>query len=277
MSVKETLRRLFQGKKEYSVDELGAYPTRMQVSGLPERRYFKTSRLLAIISIISLGLTFALSGVLIYYANRVDITIFGSRAPRVFAIDPEYKTLNAVEYTNASFPAVQFYVEDIVRDYIKKRHSVVWDMDIMKNEWGTGGTIALYSSLEVFQKFNQESQLALNASRSGGLVKDVILYDVRLMHGNLWTGLFDVFDMPIPDPFNPECVCADPVPECIACKVKKSLKRQRYRVYLRTMLAGTKSVHNPLGVLIPVYNLLYIPINPNENYWGLPPALRPDI
>lgn len=277
MSVKETLHRLFQGKKEYSVDELGAYPTRMQVSGLPERRYFKTSRLLAIISIISLGLTFALSGVFIYYANRVDVTIFAAGAPRVFALDPEYKTLNAVEYTNASFPAVQFYVENIVRDYITKRHSVVWDMDIMRREWGTGGIIALYSSIEMFQKFNQESQMVLNASRSASVVKDVILYDVRLLRENLWTGLFDVFDMPIPDPFNPDCVCNDPIPECIDCKVKKSLKRQRYRVYLRTLFTGVKSVSNPMGILIPVYNQLYIPINPNENYWGLPPALRPDL
>ena len=46
------LNFLFASKKSESPDTLGAYPEGMQVRALPERRYLKTSRFLAVIILL---------------------------------------------------------------------------------------------------------------------------------------------------------------------------------------------------------------------------------
>lgn len=258
-------------------DVLEAYPERIQISAIPERRYLRTSRILAIVTFLNMGVMIALAGVFVYLASRLDISVANSKVVNLYAMDPEHKVIQASEHDHLSVPALQLMMEAALRDYVVNRHGVVWDQEAQEARWGIGGPVALYSSQNVYKQFSLESMNALNESRSKKLVKDVHLYDLKQTPSGMWEGLFDVFDMPIPDMFNPVCHCSENTRECLACKEKNALNRRRYKVFIRSGFNGTESLRNPLGIMIRQYNLLYQPIDSEEKMWNLPPILRPQL
>ena len=271
------LRDLFGNKKSNSPDVLGRYPEYMQVRALPERRYLKTSRLLAVFIMINLGVTLALSGIYAYMVERIDISIASSRAVNLFYIDTEKKRLLPAEHTQKIVPATQLMTEAALRQYIADRHTIVWDNEKMGHLWGQGSFVwALSSSKFVYDPFMQLAKREVEQSRMQGYVRDVHLYELELVYENLWQGIFDTFDMPIPDPFNPLCDCMDNSVECITCKKENSSNRQRYKVFIRTNFTNVKSVGNPLGIMIYSYQTVPMVVRDNS-FWDTPRALKPEL
>ncbi len=260
-------------------DVLGTYPENMQVRALPERRYLKTSRLLAIIILINIGIISMVGGFFTYYADRVDVDIATPDAVHLFAIDPVRKTLVPAEYAQMRVPALQLMAEDLVRNYIKQRHEIVWDNTVMQNRWSAGGPVALFSMFkQVFTPAQAEANVAYEESRREGFVRDIHLYELKFLGGGLWDGVFDMFDMPIPDSFNPICACSDNGVDCLTCKTTNAIRRQRFRVFVRgTFNVEARNSWNPLGYVVTSYNLLYMPIVPEEPFWELPSDLKPEI
>ncbi len=269
----------FSSKSENSSqDKLGVYPVKMQVPAIPERRYLRTSRLLAVFIIVNLAVLIALGGIYVYLANRVDVSISNRRVVNLFAIDPEQKVIKPAEHAQGRVNALQIAIEGIVRDYIQQRHSVVWDNDIMAKRIDRTGYVAAYSSQQIFEQFQRELNSAVQDSRNNGYVRDVHLYDVKLVGPDLWQGIFDAFDMPVPDSMRPLCgACQSNAPTCIACKKENAFRHRRYKVYLKTNFAGTKGLANPLGILVYSYALLYMPVRDGHDYWDVPAPLRPDF
>lgn len=258
-------------------DVLGAYPERMQIMAIPERRYLKTSRLLAITTFISLGLLIALSGVFVYLVNRLDVSVANRRVVNMYAMDPERQVILASEYNTRSVPALQLMMEQAMQDYIINRHTIVWDTNEQQYLWSGSGAVGKYSDRNAYQNFIRETQLLFNDTRARRIVKDVHIYSLKLTGSAIWEGIFDVFDMPIPDMFNPVCSCFDNSMECLSCKEKNMLGRQRFKVYIRSNFSAPKSLLNPLGIRVVNYDQLYIPIDPKEKFWGIPSILRPDL
>ncbi len=263
--------------KEISVeteDVLGAYPERMQITAIPERRYLKTSRLLAITTFINLGVLIALSGIFVYFVARLDVVVANRRVVNMYAMDPERQVILASEYNTRTVSSMQLMMEQAVRDYIINRHTVVWDPNEQNYLWSGAGAVAKYSNKDLYQSFMREAQLLFNDSRARRIVKDVHLYSLKLTSTNIWEGIFDVFDMPVPDIFNPICSCSDNTPDCISCKEQHSKGRQRFKVYVRSNFSAPKSLLNPLGIRVLNYDQLYVPIDPKEKFWGVPSILR---
>ncbi len=267
----------FFRKKTDSPDILGAYPENMQVRAIPERRYLKTSRLLALFVILNVAVLIALSGLFVYYANRVDVSIAGANSLYLFAIDHEQKILKPSEYYRKNVHSLQLMTEAIVRDYIIQRHAVLWDDDEMRRRWNSPQSFVLnYSTPRLFNDFRKGEALQfLNESRSNNVTKDVHLYDLKLLKNNLWHGIFEVFDMPIPDAYRAICPCDDNSETCLSCKRQHAIKRHRYQVYLRTRMDSEPTKANPLGITIYEYHLLYMPIHDDEKVWDIPSLLRP--
>ncbi len=272
---------LFQWNKKQkpqSPDVLEVYPEKMQVRAIPERRYLRTSRLLAVMIILNLAMLIAVGGMYVYVARRVDVSIATSRLVNLLAMDVEQKVIKPAEHGQGRANALQLLIEDIVKTYIMQRHSIVWDNDTMANRVGLTGYVAAYSSQRVFEGFQQEITPQLQASRTNGFVRDVHLYELRLVGPDLWQGIFDTFDMPVPDSFRPLCgACSDNSEECLACKREHAYDHKRYKVYAKTNFAGTKALVNPVGVLVYSYSLLYMPIHPEEKFWDIPAVLRPSF
>ena len=269
---------LFSSKKYNSPDVLGVYPEYMQVKALPERRYMKTARVLAIFIILNLACVIGLSGYFVYNADRVDVTIGNRNKAYLYTIDSSRKVLLPAEYAKVNMSAYKLYVEQILREYIKNRHEIIWDNTIMQWRWDRTGPVGNLSHGDnVYGPFQEEARLNFEASRSKGFVRDVHLYELTNVYGSTWEGVLDTFDMPIPDPFNPLCACSDNSKACIDCKVKNAFDRKRYRVIIRLDRRGIPNSANPLGYLVQSYHLLHLPIDEKETYWGVPTALKPDL
>ena len=262
-----------------SPDTMGAYPEGMQVKALPERRYMKTARFLTIVILLNLALIMMLAGFVTYVADRVDVSIANRRVVNLYTIDSSRKVVVPAEYEEKVVHAFDLYIESRLQEYIRYRHEIIWDNNAMKQRWGNKGPIAAMSHYKkVYTPFQVEADLMYSDSRTSGFVRDVHLYELKKTTPGMWEGLIDTFDLPIPDSFNPICAnCMDNSKECIACKAKHALKRQRFRVFVRVQKNGTPHLSNPLGFLVNSYNTLYVPIREDEKYWGIPSDLKPDL
>ncbi len=258
-------------------DVLGAYPEKMQIAAIPERRYLKTSRLLAVVTFINLGVLIALAGIFVYLVVRLDVSVANQRVVNLYSMDPERQVIQASEYNTKSIPALQLMMEQAMMDYVLNRHTIIWDVNEQNYLWSGAGAVGQYSTQEVYQAFQIESERAFRETRAKKIVKDVHLYSLKLTGTNMWEGIFDIFDMPIPDMFNPLCQCSDNSAACLNCKATHALGRQRFKVYIRSDFSAPKTLSNPLGILVKQYNQLYVPIDPKENFWGQPSVLRPEL
>lgn len=272
------LKSLFSSKKHDSPDVLGVYPEFMQVKALPERRYMKTARVLAVFILFNLACIIGIAGYFVYCADRVDVTIGNLRQPYLYTIDSSRKVIVPMEYSKVTMSALKLYVEKILQEYIRNRHEIIWNNEVMSWRWGSEGPIRFFSHEDnVYKPFAEEAITQFEASRSKGYVRDVHLYELKNIYGDTWEGVIDTFDMPIPDPFKPLCgACTDNSKACIDCKAKNTFQRNRYRIIVRVS-KKTATPKNPLGVFVQAYNLLYMPIDEKEHYWDTPNDLKPEL
>lgn len=272
------LKDLFGSKKSNSPDVLGRYPEYMQVRALPERRYLKTSRLLAAFILINLGVTLALSGIYTYMVERVDVSIMSRKAVNLFYIDPGKKMLLPAEHPQKTVAATQLVAEDLIKQYLLERHTILADNDKMGKIIGGYGMVGLLSEYKnVFSAFKAEATRDFELARHKGYVRDVHLYELEYVYENMWQAIFDVFDMPIPDTFNPLCHnCMDNSPECIECKKQHALNRKRYKAFIRVSFANTKNISNPLGVMVYSYQIVPMVVRDNS-FWDTPRALKNEL
>lgn len=270
---------LFGRTKEDSPDVLGRYPEYMQVRALPERRYLKTARLLALFIFLNMAVMMAVAGFFTYNADRIDISIANNRAVNLFSIDTSRQVLIPAEYATRNIKALELFAESLLRDYIQNRHTVVWENKTMTMRWDVGGPVAGYSHYKkVYMPFRMSADKLFEESRKKGFVRDVHIYELKLIKQNLWEAVIDTFDMPIPDAYNPLCdSCTDNSKKCITCKVEHTTRQMRHRIFIRTSYNGVKTVLNPLGFVVETYNMLYVPIDNKEKFWRVPNDLKPEL
>lgn len=274
----KSLKTFLSPKKNKSPDVLGRYPEYMQVKSLPERRYLKTSRLLAVFILINLGLTLALAGVYIYLNERIDVSIMSRKVVNLFYIDTEKKKLLPVEYPEKSIYASQLIAEGMLEKYIKERYTILADNDKMRRLWGYQGIVALLSAPKtVWPFFEATAKRELELARYKGYVRDVHLYELEYLYEDMWQAIFDVFDMPVPDTFNPLCgECSDNSVECISCKKQHAFDRKRYKAFIRIDFSNIKNIDNPLGVIIYSYQIVPMVVR-DDSFWDTPRVLKPEL
>ena len=170
------LKDLFGTKKSNSPDVLGRYPEYMQVRALPERRYLKTSRLLATFILINLGITLALGGIYAYLAERVDVSITSRKAVNLLYIDTEKKQLFPVEHHQKTVSAIQLVAEDFIEKYIKERHTITDDDNEMRKVIEGSGFVRLLSeSKTVWDKFIRSAKREIALSTDYRNTYDVLI------------------------------------------------------------------------------------------------------
>lgn len=259
-------------------DVLGAYPERMQVSALPERRFLKTSRVLAIATIFNIVILFMLGGFYIFMTDHADVEIGSPGNPYLYAIDYEKKRLIPLEYYTAQTTVEKLVSEAEIRDYIMRRHTILWDNNTMIARWGPGSWMQAVTSQRVWNDTEDSLNYQLGDSRARGFVRDVHILQLENLYGNLWEGIIETFDLPIPDSFNPLCnLCTDNSRSCLDCKARAAKGRNRFKLYVRSDFGGSRSLANPYGFRVTQYNMLFMPLNPAYPVWDLPRALQPEL
>ena len=267
-------------EQPHTQDVLEAYPEHKQVDAFSERRYIKMMRFLTIFTIINLAMIMAGSGLYFYLAKNADISV-SSR--NMYAIDPEKKLLLPSESKTIVISAKQLLIEQVVRDYLYLRYAVVLDNQTMKKRWGENGIMAFYSAPGVFEQFKTEVEQRWNETIGRGVTRDLHIYDLSLVRGDLWSAYIETFDFKVDENLGRICDCDDNSRFCITCKEMSSIpgSRKRHKIWLRADAIAPKTQVNPMGIVIYAYYPSDIPVpkkgEEKSTFWDLPPALRPDI
>ncbi len=165
-------------KEGSSNDVLGAYPERVHVPAMPERRYLKTSRIMAIASIISMCSTIILGFILFYLAPQLTIK------PRIVVLNRDDNIVQQIGEFTDSIPAFLLLTEKYVAEYIRIRNTVTPNITEMNSLWGDKSLLYLMSSSDIFAQNNQEKLRVLEDIRKYGLSRQVkILWIQRLNSG----------------------------------------------------------------------------------------------
>ena len=269
-------------EKKINKDVLEAYPERLQVDAFPERRYVRLTRFLAIFTIVNLACVIAGAGGYFYMARNRDIKITAPGWVHLYSIDPERKLLLPSEPFEANVSAMQLVIEKNLRQYLEERYTHIWDMDTVRKRWEKGGFIDIHSTPSVFQKFTADVAQSLDFLRNNNqLIRDVHIYSLYPVHGDLWSAYIETFDFPLEETLGKKCDCVDNSSKCLNCKEKNAVNRERKKILIRVNFFDKKSLENPLGLLVYAYYTAYVSIPKDkekaEKFWDLPPALRPDI
>lgn len=257
---------------------MGAYPERMQVAALPERRFLKTSRILAIATIFNIVFLFMLGTFYIYMASHADVDIATSRVTHLYGVNYDKKRLVPFQPYNITVSGRYLIAESDLREYIKRRHTIVWDNNAMVGRWGGQSWLSQVSGEMAWSRMQQELNYNLGDSRARGFVRDVHILSLENTYSNFWEGVIEVYDMPIPDAFNPACDgCMDNTRKCMICKAGTAKGHSRFRIFARTDFEAKKTLSNPYGFRVIAYTMLFMPVNPPYPVWDLPRALQPEL
>ncbi|MBQ3695616.1 MAG: hypothetical protein II938_01425 [Alphaproteobacteria bacterium] len=258
-------------------DKLEAYPLRLNVSALPERRFFKMTRTLTVCVVLLSALLISLGVYLNYQITHLDVTVRRGGVWQFYRIDPQDKKLKPTESTSIVINPMRLIVEEKLMQYLKVRNSTVWAIDTMNYNFGQTGPIAQLSAPSVFTAFVREGQALLSKTRGNGLVREAHIYDLRLVAPDLWMAVLETFDLPITDDLVSACACSDNSKACLKCKIDESKNRERKKIWIRTSFSRPKTLANPFGVSVDKYVSTFLPIHSEATYWDLPADLQPEI
>ena len=179
---------LFSKVDESSNDKLGAYPEKVHVGAMPERRYLKTSRIMALLSAGLLCVTIMLAFI-IYL-----ITPLLRSEPMLLAIDKRFYKLEPVQTQVVLWPASMLLMEEHIKQYILLRHTIVADIDEMQARWNEENSLLRwFSSTEAFGEFKAEKEVNM-ARMTEGLTTEVNVRFIHRIDDGLWLAEFDTIE-----------------------------------------------------------------------------------
>ena len=273
-------------------DILEAYPARMHVEALPDRRFFRMTRTLTIINSLSVCLLIALCCFFYYAMDNQDVDIrYASGQNALYRLNRENKTLNRIGLTTGNYSPVQLMAEDALQNFIQLRHSVVQDKDEMDYRLSPAppsdrptSLLRLLSSDAMFGSIVQQQNEVRQMLKREGCVRDVHIYELKHIYGNLWTATVDLFDIPLDSNLEPYCSCQDNSKKCLDCKMEYAKEKgfnnrsrhQRLKIWARIGRLHRPSYENPFGFSINSYIAQYIPVHEGSDYWGLPAVFQSD-
>lgn len=178
-------------KEGSSNDVLGAYPESVHVPAMPERRYLKTSRIMAIASIISMCSTIILGFFLFYLAPQLTIT------PRIIVLNRDDNVVQQIQGFTSNMSAFVLLTEKYVAEYVKLRNTVIPNENEMNNQWGPNSLFYLMSTADTYALTLQERTRAIEEIRTSGLARKVkILWTQRLNANTIsdWRVRYETID-----------------------------------------------------------------------------------
>lgn len=179
---------LFSKVDESSNDKLGAYPEKVHVRAMPERRYLKTSR------IMTLASTALLCGTVFLTFIIYLLTPMLRSQPQLLAIDKRFYRLEPVSTQVVLWPANLLLMEEHIKQYILLRHTIVADIDEMQARWNEENSLLKwFSSSETFSQFKAEKEVNL-ARMTEGLTTEVNIRFVQRVSNALWLAEFDTIE-----------------------------------------------------------------------------------
>lgn len=265
---------VFIYRPEASNDQLGAYPERMHVEALPERRYLRTTRFLVIASLLSLTFNFAMTFIFIRNARNVEAIVENSNSQDTYLYYLDYyrKELQPLQKTYRYLSVMDLVFQNLISDYLNQRFQITLNKGEMNAKWGVAGKVYAYASKLYENEFLPTVDESLNLMNRG-ITQEIYIYDIKNLNGvNFYEVVFDVFSLNESGFRVQKCPCKDKTKECLMCMRKTAIKTVRYKAYIRVNLvlpekSSTELVReniNPYSFNIENIYLLPQEIRPND-------------
>lgn len=233
----DIFRTLFRYKEKESPDELGFFPEKVHVEAFPERRYLWTSRLLVVLSGLSICFNMMLASAIYLMLPLIRVT------PEFYNINKYFSQIERVQKREVSYPVSDLVTEQYIHEYLMARYTVTDDYEDMLQRWGAGSPLYWYSVPAVYDNFiNTEARSSLIQFRRKGLQRYIEISWVRPLSRGLWQAQFTTYDF----------TGNNPVPAV-------SYWRATMRImYARLNFAeAADRLNNPYGFLVASYSLAY--------------------
>ncbi|MCQ2965731.1 MAG: VirB8/TrbF family protein [Alphaproteobacteria bacterium] len=175
---------LFKTLDDKTNDKLGAYPEKVHVNAMPERRYLKTSRVMALLSAALLCGCF-IWGILIFLLGPMV-----SNQPQLYVVNKRFFRLDPVQRDEVLADPSYYLMEEHIKQYIRLRHTIVPDQEEMEYRWAAKSPFRWFSSTGVLSGFENEKNEALK-SLAEGLTTEVKIYFVEKLSEGIWVAEFD--------------------------------------------------------------------------------------
>lgn len=240
----EIFHTIFRYKEKESPDVLGLFPERVHVEAIPERRYLWTSRLLVIISCLSICLTMALASAI--YIMLPQISVY----PQFLNINKYFSQLEFVQKEEINYPVSDLVTEANINEYMIRRYLISDDYDEMIERWRVGSVLYWLSSPTTYRQFvDEEAQVNLTQFRESSLMRSVTIEWIRPLAYNLWQVQFITQD-------------AYPDREGVSTTVWRATLRISY--YNIPFTKKDDAILNPYGFVVTGYSLSFHS-NPESN------------
>ena len=234
----DIIQTIFKYKEKKSPDQLGYFPEKVHTNAMPERRYLWTSRLLVIISCMSICLSMMLaSAIYVLLPQR-------GAYPRLLQTNTYFSQLEQTEMQEKNVPVQDLIAEQYIEEYILLRHVISNDYDELMYRWAPGSELYWLSSRAVFQNFvTNDVQNNIRQFRMRDMVRMVEVEWVKPMTRGLWQAQFITMDY-----YGGEQV---PIVNI-------------WRAYMRVVFTNInfnnkdQRVFNPYGFLVLNYSLSYV-------------------
>ena len=178
---------LFSKADESTNDKLGAYPEKVHVRAMPERRYLKTSRTM---TLTAAGL---ISSMVILTFVAYMLAPLLRAQPLLMAIDKRFYKLEPLEASTVYVSANELFLELYIQEYIRLRHTYIADADVMNERWGDRSYFFWFSDRGLYTQFAAERDAKFQEILSG-LTSEVSIRFVKKIQTPLWVAEFDTVE-----------------------------------------------------------------------------------
>ena len=233
----DIFKTVFKYREKASPDKIGAYPERVHIKAMPERRYLWSSRILVITAVFSICLNMVLASTIYLLLPQ------RSSAPRLLYINENFNQLQLLQPSEINVSAYTLITEEQIINYIMFRYLITSRYDELVSRWSPGSQLYWMSSPSIFKKFQEsEARQGLQLQKLKGLERDVEVDWAHQIARGVWLVQFRTLDY-YPNFRTPDV----------------TIWRATMRISYANMTFPNKNfaLRNPFGFVVTSYSLAY--------------------
>lgn len=187
---------IFKVKEAPSPDKLGLYPEKVEVKAIPERRYLWTTRVIVIITSVSICMSIITASILFLLIPQIRAY------PGIYYIDKDTNEFKPLEPYKIKLNSLNLITEMNIGLYIKLRNTVKDDIEYMTLLWSEDSELKWFSTGSVFNDGKEEIKEGLEAGFNG-YSRECKINWIKSLGRNDWLADIYTYDK-YPDYPNPE-------------------------------------------------------------------------
>ena len=228
---------LFKYKEKAQKDKLGYYPEKIDVTAFPERRYLWTSRVLVVLSCLSLCISMVLGSILCIMIPLKKSEIMPLQ------IDYVKYQINHMQHSHYRAFAGNLVTESVIAQYVTQRYTIGDDIGELGQRYSENEFLHLASKQDVWDEFNATERPYFESLQKMGVRRTVEIEQGYPVSFNFWQVRFKTIDT-YP---NRET----PIISRWLASIRLTFDFSRYD-------DKDLGLKNPFGTNVTVYNLSYL-------------------